>query len=122
MRQHRQSAVGFEVSDAAVNDRVGVGIIGIDAESLRQPSAIRRLDRGEAKALRRITRGDEANPTRAENADAVIEDHVIVGPTGHRLSNVSSATSISTIAGPVLTSAPSGSIQRSGVRMAAPVM
>ena len=37
-----------------MNDRIGVGIVWIDAESLRQPGAIGRLDRGEAKALRRI--------------------------------------------------------------------
>ncbi len=28
---------------------VGVGVIGIDAEGLRQPRAVRRLDRGEAE-------------------------------------------------------------------------
>ena len=49
MRQHRQRAVGFEVSEAAVNDRIGVRVVWIDAESLRQPRTIRRLDRGEAE-------------------------------------------------------------------------
>src|SRR5215217_7967247 len=106
-----------------MHDSVGVGIVRIDRKSLRQPRAIRRLDRGEAESLLDVAGGDEADPARAEDADAVVEDHVVVGPaSGHLLSRVSSATSISTTAGPVFTSAPSGSIQRSGVRIAAPTI
>ena len=30
--QHRQRAVRFEPGDAAVNDGIGVGIIGVDAQ------------------------------------------------------------------------------------------
>src|SRR5664279_1289013 len=101
---------------------IGVGIAGIDAERLRQPCAVRRLDSGETKSPLHIPRCDEADPARAEHADTVVEDDVVVGPGVHLLSKVSSATSISTMAGPVLTSAPSGSIHRSGVRIAAPSM
>ena len=36
-----------------MDDGIGVGITGIDAERLRQPRAIGGLDRGEAKAPRR---------------------------------------------------------------------
>ena len=50
--EHRQRRVGFETGDAAVDHGVGVGIVGVDAEGLRQPGAVSRLDRGEAKALR----------------------------------------------------------------------
>src|SRR6185436_3881298 len=100
-----------------MHDGVGIGVVGIDTKSLRQPRAVRRLDRGEAESSRDVAGGDEADPARAEDADAVVEDHVIVGPaSGHLLSRVSSATSISTTAGPVFTRAPSGSIHRSGVR------
>src|SRR5258705_2408953 len=111
-----------------MDDRVGVGIIRVDAEGLRQPRAIAGLDRGEAKAMLHIARGDKADPARAEHADAVVKDHVVVRPRGrhtgicHLLSTVSSATSIRTIAWPVLTSAPSGSIHRSDVRIAAPTL
>ena len=34
-----------------MNDGIGVGIIGIDAERLRQPRAVAGLDRGEAETL-----------------------------------------------------------------------
>src|SRR5258708_33193035 len=105
-----------------MDDGVGVGVGGMDAESLRHPCAVSRLDRREPEAASHIARRDEADPTGAEDADAVIEDHIVVGPFDHRLSNIISATSISTIAGPVLTSAPSGSIQRSGVSSAVPAM
>ena len=105
-----------------MNDRIGIGIVWIDAKSLRQPRAVGRLDRGEAESLLDVACRDEANPARAEDAHAVVEDHVIVGPSAHRLSNVNNATSIRTTAGPVFTSAPSGSIQRSGVRIAAPII
>src|SRR6187402_2572979 len=106
-----------------MNHRIGIGIIRIDAERARKSGPIVRLNRREAKALRRIARRDEPHPARAEDADAVEQDHVIVGPFWHqRLSNMRSATSINTIAGPVFTNAPSGSIQRSGVRIAAPNM
>src|SRR4051812_6982876 len=104
-----------------MNHGIGVGIIRIDVERACEPGAIVGLDRREAKSLRPITFGDEAAPARAKNADAVEQDHVVVKPFGHqRLSNIKNATSISTIAGPVFTNAPSGSIQRSGVRIAAP--
>ena len=33
MRQHRQRRVGFEIGDAAMHHRVGVGIFGVDAET-----------------------------------------------------------------------------------------
>src|SRR5882724_12275304 len=109
-----------------MDHRVGVGVSWVDAKGLRQPAAIVGLDRGETKPPVFVAAGDEADPARAKHADAVVEDHVIVGPREgafhHRLSNVSSATIIKTIAGPVLTSAPSGSIHRSGVRIAAPIM
>src|SRR2546423_11769206 len=105
-----------------MNHGIGIGVIWVDAEGLREARAVGRLDRGEAETLRLVARGDEADPARAEYADAVVEDHVVVGPDGHLLSSVSSATSIKMIAGPVFTSAPSGSIQRSGVRIAAPAM
>ncbi len=88
---------------------VGIGIFGIDAERLRKPDAVAGLDRGEAKALRLVARRDEADPARTN-----------LSP--YLLSSVSNATSIRTIAGPVLTSAPSGSIHRSGVRIAVPSM
>src|SRR6202035_339755 len=101
---------------AAVDDGVGVGVIGIDPERLRQPRAVAGLDRGETEMPLGVARRDKPDPARAEHADAVVEDHVVVRPwVHHRLSSVSSATSINTIAGPVLTSAPSGSIHRSGV-------
>src|SRR5204862_518922 len=98
------------------------GIIGVDAEGLCQPRAVRRLDRGKTKTMVDVAGRDEADPARAEDADAIVQNHVVIRPSVHRLSSVSSATSINTIAGPVLTSAPSGSIQRSGVRIAAPAM
>src|SRR5690349_4508718 len=105
---------------------VGVGIARVDADGVCEPCTVRRLDRGEAEARGRVTRGDEPDPARAEDADAVEQDDVVVGPDfwalAHRLSNVMSATAISTIAGNVFTSAPSGSIQRSGVRIAVPTM
>src|SRR3954468_20809634 len=105
------------MSGAVMHNCVGIGIIGVDPERLGQSCAVGRLDRGEAESSLDVAGGDEADPARAEDADAVIEDHVVVGPaSGHLLSRVSSATSISTTAGPVFTSAPSGSIQRSGVR------
>src|SRR5450759_3381082 len=63
-----------------MDDGIGVGICGIDAERLRQPCAIAGLDRGEAKPAGLVARRDEADPARAEYADAVIEDHVVVGP------------------------------------------
>src|SRR5450755_2347886 len=63
---------------------VGVGIVGVDAECLRQPGAIAGLDRGEAEAPLHVARGDEADPARAEHADAVVEDHVVIRPwVGH---------------------------------------
>ena len=62
---------------------VGVGIGGVDAESLREAGAVGRLDRGEAEFSVHVARGDEADPARAEDADAVVEDHVIVGPNAH---------------------------------------
>src|SRR6201995_1909802 len=105
---------------------IGVGIVGVDPDGLREPRPILRLDRREAEARGRVTLGCELDPERAEDADAVEQDDVVVGPDlcgrGHRLSSVSSATAISTIAGNVFTSAPSGSIQRSGVRIAVPTM
>src|SRR5260370_32953135 len=73
VRQHRQCCVGFEIGDAAVNHRVGVGVIGIDAEGLSQPGAVTRLERGEAKPPLRVARGDEAYPARTEHADAIAE-------------------------------------------------
>jgi hypothetical protein len=33
-----------------MHDGVGIGVIGIDTERLRQPGAIGRLDRGEAES------------------------------------------------------------------------
>ena len=67
-RQHRQRAVGFEIRHAAMDDGVGVGIVGIDAERLRQPRAVAGLDRGETKPplLRRAPRrsGPSASRTR----------------------------------------------------------
>ena len=82
--QHRQRSMGFEPGDAAVYDGVGIGVIGIDTEGLRQPHSVEQLDRGEAEfLLLHIAGGDEADPARAEDADAVIEDHVIVRPMGH---------------------------------------
>src|SRR5258708_29425703 len=71
MREHRQRAVGFEIRGAAMDHGVGVGIIGINPEGLREPCAVRRLDRREAKPRRYIPRGDEAHPARPEDADAV---------------------------------------------------
>src|SRR5664279_13790 len=59
---------------------IGVGIAGIDAERLRQPCAVRRLDSGETKSPLHIPRCDEADPARAEHADTVVEDDVVVGP------------------------------------------
>src|SRR5262245_47742438 len=115
MGQHRERGIGLEIGCAAMHHRVRIGILGIDPERLRQTCAIGRLDRGEAELSRGVAGGDEADPARAEDADAVKEDYVVVGPVGHRspvtrkryrLSSVSSATSISTMAGPVLTSAP----------------
>src|SRR5258708_4973782 len=67
-----------------MDHRIGVGVTGIDAERLRQPRAVAGLDRGEAKPLCRVARGDEADPARAEHADAVVENHVIVRPSIHR--------------------------------------
>src|SRR6202030_2176057 len=100
MAQHRQLRVGFETGDAAMDDGVGVGVFRVDAERLCETCAIAGLDRGEAKAPVLVARRDEADPARAEHADAVIEDHIIVGPAlhHHRLSSVSSATSIRTMA------------------------
>src|ERR1019366_7977125 len=63
-----------------MDDGIGVGICGIDAERLRQPCAIAGLDRGEAKPPGLVARRDEADPARAEYADAVIKNHVVVGP------------------------------------------
>src|SRR5438552_1785971 len=106
-----------------MNHGIGIGVIWVDAEGLREAGAVGRLDRGEAETLRLVARRDEADPARAEHADAVVENHVVVGPGCHqRLSRVSKATSIKAIAGPVFTRAPSGSIQRSGVRISAPAM
>ena len=65
-----------------MDDGVGVGIIRVDAERLRQSRAVSRLDRREAEARVRVARDDEADPARAEHADAVEEDHVVVGPAG----------------------------------------
>jgi hypothetical protein len=45
----------LEPSDAAMNDCVGVGIGGIDAEGLREAGAVGRLDRGEAESHSRVT-------------------------------------------------------------------
>lgn len=88
-RQHGQRAIGSEVRDAAVDHRVAVGIFRIDAEMFRKTYAVAGLDCGEAKPARGVARGDEANPVRAEDADAVIEDDVVIGPrrdrAGHRL-------------------------------------
>src|SRR5947207_5712080 len=64
-----------------MNDGIGIGIAGIDAERLCQPRAVAGLDRGEAKALLLIPRRDEADPVRAEHAYAVVENHVIVRPS-----------------------------------------
>ena len=93
-------------------------IMSYDAVSRETLERFRR----EAEAACGVAPCDEVDPARAEDADAVIEDHVIIRPLAHLLSKVSSASSISTIAGPVLTSAPSGSIHRSGVRIAAPAI
>ena len=71
-----------------MDDGVGVGIFGVDAERLRQPRAVTGLDRGEAKARSLSRIATKADPARAEHADAVVEDHVIVrpavGPARHR--------------------------------------
>src|SRR5216684_779258 len=72
------------MGDTAMNDRVGVGIVGVDAERLRQPRAVAGLDRREAKTPRLVARGDKADPARAKHADAVVEDHVVVRPWLHR--------------------------------------
>src|SRR3981081_1117292 len=114
---------------------VGVGLRGVDAgrpppppARRRQPPAVIRLDGGEAKPAIPIARRDESDPARAKHADAVVKDDVVIGPlvchpfSYHRLSSVIKATSIKTIAGPVLTSAPSGSLHRSGVNNAEPIM
>ena len=69
---------------AAMDHGIGVGVPGVDAEGLRQSCAVAGLDRGEAKALVLVARGDEADPARAEYAHTVIENHVIVGPRVHR--------------------------------------
>src|SRR2546430_6327501 len=105
-----------------MHDGVGIGIIRIDTERLRQPRAVGRLDRGEAESLLDVACRDEANPARAEDAHAVVEDHVIVGPSAHRLSNVNNATSISTTAGPGVTRAPRRSLPRAGRWSAAPIL
>src|ERR1700722_13667978 len=68
---------------AAMDDGIGVGIIGIDAEGLREARAVSRLDRGKAKAHLVVARCNEPNPARAEHADAVVEDHVVIGPDAH---------------------------------------
>jgi len=39
------------MGNAAMDDRIGVGSAGIDAERPREPHAVGRLDRGEAEAL-----------------------------------------------------------------------
>src|ERR1700722_9535554 len=111
---------------AAVDDGIGIGIFRIDAERLSQACTVAGLDGGEAEAVLDVAGGDEADPAGAEHADAVVENDIVVGPricrghVRHLLSSVSSATSIRTIAGPVLTSAPSGSIHKSGIRTAVP--
>jgi hypothetical protein len=51
---------------AGMDDGVGVGIGGIDAEGLREPRAVAGLDRGEAEATVEIAGRDEADPARAE--------------------------------------------------------
>src|SRR5579863_2316410 len=80
MAEHHQRRVGFEKGDTAMDHGIGVGVLRVDAECLRQTRAVRRLDRREAEALADVARRDEANPARAEHADAVVEDHVVVGP------------------------------------------
>src|ERR1700730_13504571 len=84
MRQHRQRGVGFEIDDTAMDDGIGVGITGVNAERLRQPRAVTGLNRREAKPPIAIARGDEADQARAKYAHAVVEDKVIVRPGGHR--------------------------------------
>ena len=83
LAQHRQCRVGFEPGDAAMDDGIGVGVVRIDAERLGETCAVAGLDRGEAKTPFSVARRDEADPARAEHADAVVEDHVIVGPSVH---------------------------------------
>src|SRR5258708_6230966 len=85
IRQHRQCCVGFEIGDAAMDHSVGVGIIWVDAERLRQPRAVAGLDRGETKPPRDVPRGHEGDAARTEHDDAALEDHVIVGPWLHRI-------------------------------------
>src|SRR5450756_771695 len=83
MRQHRQRGVGPEIRNTAMDDGVGIGIIGIDAECLRQPCAVTGLDRREAKAPIDIALCNEADPARAEHADAIVEDYVVIRPWLH---------------------------------------
>src|SRR3954447_14839755 len=91
-----------------MDHRIGVGIIWVDAEGPRKPRSIIRLDRREPKSPCRIAFRDKTYPARAEDADAVEQDHVVVGPFAHqRLSSFNSATGISTMAGPVFICAPS---------------
>src|ERR1700716_46109 len=66
-----------------MNDGIGVRVIWVDAERLRQPGAIAGLNRGEAKPPLHVAGRDEADPARAEHAYAVVEDHVIVRPLMH---------------------------------------
>src|SRR5271169_4642678 len=66
MAEHRQRRIGFEKSDAAMDDGVGVGVLRVDAERLRETGTIGRLNSGEAKAPVAVARRDEANPARAE--------------------------------------------------------
>ena len=51
MRQHRQRGIGLEEHLAAMDDGIGVGIIGVDAEGFGEPRSVIRLDRREAEAF-----------------------------------------------------------------------
>src|SRR5450759_615634 len=81
-----------------MDDGVGVRIFGGDAKRLREPRAVG-LNRGEAKAAIHVACRHEADPARAEHADAVVENHVViqplVGPARHRCFAAVGASSFS---------------------------